>query len=61
LRSFKRLDDQASQLECHASVPSFEDFFDAELKALPARGGRSVFGWEANLQSSDSLSANDAF
>jgi hypothetical protein len=49
MQTLKRLDDQARQLEQTATGPSFEDFVDAELKASTALGGRSVFGWEADL------------
>jgi hypothetical protein len=55
LQTLRRLDDQARQLEQTANGPSFEDFVDAELKASPALGGRSVFGWEDDLAASPSL------
>jgi hypothetical protein len=55
LQTLRRLDDQARQLEKTANGPSFEDFFDAELKASPALEGRSVFGWEGDLGASRSL------
>jgi hypothetical protein len=57
MQTLKRLDDQARQLERTAGGPSFEDFVDAELKASPALGGRSVFGWEADLAADRSLPA----
>ena len=57
LQTLRRLDDQARQLERTANGPSFEDFVDAELKASPALGGRSVFGWEADLAVDRGLSA----
>ena len=46
MQTLQRLDQQARQLERTANGPSFEDFVDAELKASPALGGRSAFGWE---------------
>ena len=49
MQTLQRLDQQARQLERTANGPSFEDFVDAELKASPALGGRSVFGWEEEL------------
>ena len=55
MQTLKRLDDQARQLERTANGPSFEDFVDAELRASPALGGRSVFGWEAGLAVDRSL------
>jgi hypothetical protein len=47
MQALKRLDDQARRLEASADGPSFETFVAAERAASPARGGRSVFGWEA--------------
>lgn len=55
LQTLRRLDDQARQLEQTANRPSFEDFVDAELKSSPAVGGRSVFGWEEDLATNQSL------
>jgi hypothetical protein len=57
MRTLKRLNDQARQLEQTAEGPSFEDFVDAELKASPALGGRSIFGWEADLVADQTLPA----
>ncbi|MDB6166636.1 MAG: hypothetical protein JWQ83_1776 [Lacunisphaera sp.] len=57
MRTLKRLDDHARQLEQTAEGPSFEDLVDAELKASPALGGRSVFGWEADLVADQTLPA----
>jgi hypothetical protein len=55
MQTLKRLDDQARQLEQTARGPSFDDFVDAELKASPALGGRSVFGWETDLVTDQTL------
>ncbi|MCG6205973.1 DUF763 domain-containing protein [Rhodopseudomonas sp. HC1] len=49
LQTIRRLDEQARRLERTASGPSFEDYVGGERKASPALGGRSVFGWEADL------------
>jgi hypothetical protein len=57
LQTLRRLDDQARQLERTAEGPSFEDFVDAELRASPALGGRSVFGWETALVADQRLPA----
>jgi hypothetical protein len=57
LQTLKRLDNQARQLEQTTEGPSFEDFVDAELKASPALGGRSVFGWEVHLVTDQMLPA----
>jgi len=49
MQALKRLDDQARQLERTATGPSFETFVAAERTRSPSLGGRSVFGWEADL------------
>jgi hypothetical protein len=45
--ALKRLDDQARELERHASGPSVEDLIAREFESSHGFGGRSVFGWEA--------------
>ena len=45
----KRLDDQARQLEKTATGPSFEAYLSRERTNSSTFGGRSVFGWEADL------------
>lgn len=47
MQALKRIDDQARRLEATADGPSFGAFVAAERAASAARGGRSVFGWEA--------------
>jgi hypothetical protein len=49
MQALKRLDNQARQLERTATGPSFETFVALERTKSPALGGRSVFGWEAEL------------
>jgi hypothetical protein len=49
MQALRRLDDQARQLERTATGPSFETFVAAERTRSPSLGGRSVFGWEADL------------
>jgi len=49
LGALKRLDDQARRLE-HVSGPSVESFIATERRASPDLDGRSVFGWERDLQ-----------
>jgi hypothetical protein len=49
MQALKRLDDQARHLEQTATGPSFDAFVAAERSKSPALGGRSVFGWEAEL------------
>lgn len=49
LSALKRLDDQARRLERVATGPSFEAVIMNERERSPDYGGRSVFGWEAEL------------
>jgi hypothetical protein len=51
MQALKRLDDQARRLERTATGPSFEGFVANERDNSPSLGGRSVFGWEADLVS----------
>jgi hypothetical protein len=46
LGALKRLDEQARQLERHASGPGVQDLIAQERQRSPSYGGRSVFGWE---------------
>lgn len=50
MQALKRLDDQSRQLERSARGPSLDAFIAGERTASPALDGRSVFGWEAELQ-----------
>jgi len=50
LGALKRLDDQSRLLERHATGPDFDRHVAAERAASSAYGGRSVFGWEADLE-----------
>jgi uncharacterized protein len=49
MQALKRLDDQARRLERSAQGPSLQAFIADERAASPELGGRSVFGWEAEL------------
>jgi hypothetical protein len=49
IQALKRLDDQARHLEQTATGPSFETFVAVERTKSSSLGGRSVFGWEADL------------
>ncbi len=49
LAAIRRLDEQARRLEPTADGPSFEAFAARERAASPSYGGRSVFGWEADV------------
>src|ERR1700712_1151754 len=50
MQALKRLDDQARRLESIANGPSLEAFVATERAASPTLDGRSVFGWERDLQ-----------
>src|SRR6185437_9401624 len=50
LAALKRLDDQARRLEYTACGPSLGAFIARERAASPALDGRSIFGWERDLQ-----------
>ena len=52
LGALKRLDDQSRLLERHAHGPSFDQHVAAERTASSAYGGRSVFGWETDVEAS---------
>jgi hypothetical protein len=51
LGAIRRLDDQARKLDGLVSGPSVEAFIANERAQSPLLGGRSVFGWEADLVS----------
>jgi hypothetical protein len=48
--ALKRLDDQSRRLEATAHGPTLESFIARERGASADLDGRSVFGWEAELQ-----------
>ncbi len=52
MQALKRLDNQARLLERTATGPSFDAFVAQERNRSPALGGRSVFGWEAEIAGS---------
>ncbi len=49
MQALKRLDDQARRLEASATGPSFDAFVASERNNSSPLGGRSVFGWEREL------------
>jgi uncharacterized protein len=55
MQALKRLDDQARQLEQTATGPSFDAFVALERAKSVSYGGRSVFGWEADLTNTDKV------
>jgi hypothetical protein len=50
MQALKRLDDQSRRLERSAKGPTLVAFIAGERATSPALDGRSVFGWEAELQ-----------
>jgi len=46
LDALRRLDDQARELERHATGPALDDLIADERQRSHSYGGRSVFGWE---------------
>jgi hypothetical protein len=54
LGALRRLDVQARRLESAAHGPALDSFIAGERAVSPLLGGRSVFGWERDLQSSAS-------
>jgi hypothetical protein len=53
LDALRRLDDQARALDGLVSGPSVGAFMAQERARSPALGGRSVFGWESDLEQRD--------
>ncbi|WP_166206400.1 DUF763 domain-containing protein [Cognatiluteimonas telluris] len=49
LQALRRLDAQARRLEARARGPSVEALIADELRASHGYGGRSIFGWEAEI------------
>jgi hypothetical protein len=49
LGALRRLDEQSRLLERHARGPSFDEHLAAERRASGSYGGRSVFGWEEDI------------
>src|SRR6202047_1877094 len=58
MQALKRLDDQARHLEQSATGPSFDAFVAGERAKSSSLGGRSVFGWEAELSANAVPSAH---
>jgi hypothetical protein len=55
MQALRRLDHQARQLEQTATGPSFESFVALERTRSSGLGGRSVFGWDADLTGTDAV------
>jgi hypothetical protein len=52
LQALKRLDDQSRQMEHYVTGPNLKEIVAGEFDRSALFGGRSVFGWEADLQRS---------
>jgi hypothetical protein len=52
LQALKRLDDQSRQMEHYVTGPDLKEIVAGEFDRSALFGGRSVFGWEADLQRS---------
>lgn len=52
LEALKRLDDQARMMERYVTGPDFKEIVAGEFRRSPSYGGRSVFGWEEEVQAS---------
>lgn len=50
LAAIRRLDDQARQMEFFADGPPLDAHIATERAHSPTYGGRSVFGWEADIK-----------
>jgi hypothetical protein len=59
LGAIKRLDEQARLLERHATGPSVDALIATEMAQSPSCGGRSVFGWEADVAQKQRVSDAD--
>lgn len=53
LDALKRLDDQARLMERYVTGPDLKEIVAGEFRRSPDYGGRSVFGWEADLQDAE--------
>jgi uncharacterized protein len=49
LQALKRLDEQARRLERYVTGPDLKEIVAGEFRQSASLGGRSVFGWEAEL------------
>lgn len=50
LEALQRLDHQARMMERYVTGPDLKEYVAGEFRNSPNFGGRSVFGWEADLQ-----------
>jgi len=57
IEAIRRLDEQARRLERSTSGPSFSQFVETERQRSHEYGGRTVFGWEAELKAASLKSA----
>ena len=50
LEALRRLDEQARRLEHYVTGPDLKEIVAGEFRRSSSLGGRSVFGWEANVE-----------
>jgi uncharacterized protein len=55
LEALKRLDEQSRKLERYVTGPDLKEIVAGEFDKSPLFGGRSVFGWESEIQSASSI------
>ena len=53
LQALQRLDTQARMMERYVTGPDLKEIVAGEFARSPDYGGRSVFGWEADLQAAE--------
>jgi uncharacterized protein len=61
IQALKRLDSQARRLEGAAEGPPLEAYIANEREVSPSLGGRSVFGWEVDLDIGKTVGSGDKF
>jgi len=61
IKALKRLDSQARRLEGAAEGPPLEAYIANEREVSPSLGGRSVFGWEVDLDIGKTVGSGDKF
>ena len=59
LQALKRLDDQSRQLERYVTGPDLKEIVAGEFQNSAAFGGRSVFGWEAEVAAEQHPAASE--
>jgi hypothetical protein len=58
LEALRRLDEQSRKLERYVTGPDLKEIVAGEFEKSPLFGGRSVFGWEAEVQAASFTAAD---